>query len=139
MFTKACLCFSPGKTSPAASSLRSTAPWCFGISGRDLGLTIRITRYRCLCRIGRISKWSGARKPQDTQRRKCRLFLGCVSLSCFSPAQAGAFSCVGGSWRGEGLRSAACDASGSSGRRGLQKLLHVSLTFQCGLKKPSPS
>lgn len=131
------LCFSLGRTSPAALSLRSTAPWCSEISGRGLGLMIRITRYGCLCKVRRGREWSGVGSHRTSREKSVYCSLYCVFLSCFSLAQA-VFSwwwALGGA-----LRRASGDAfligSGSSpwggravGGRGLWKLLHFSLTF----------
>lgn len=69
--TKTFLCFALGRTFPAVLSLRSTAPWCSGISGRGLGLMIRITRYRVSLqsRRGQGVKWG----QEATGRGEARL------------------------------------------------------------------
>lgn len=87
-FTKTFLCFSLGRTSPAALSLRSTAPWCSEIFGRGLGLMIRITRYGCL----QNQRSSGVEWGQEATgvAEKKSVHCSCAVSSChasFQPRQ----------------------------------------------------
>lgn len=103
----------------------------FGIDDQDYQVRVSTESEEFGSRVG-----SGSHR--SSRGKKCPLFLCCVLLSCFFPAQA-VFCMLAGSWRGECLRSASDDASQAQaplsrrengGReRGLRKWLHFILTI----------